>query len=300
MSAATVDLGETTTPRDPRARGKAPRRRLGLWVVRDYAVLAVAVLVVVVPLIYMILSSFKTPSDLATSHLKIFPEVWRTANYSDAVHQVPFGRLFLNSAIVTAVGAGVKVVLAILTAYGFVFCEFPGKKYLFWGVLVTLMVPPQVTALPNYVLISSLGGEDTYWGIILPGLGTGFGTFLLRQAFLQLPYEVIEAAELDGAGHWRRLWHCVVPMALPSIATVAMVNIVYEWNDYLWPLIITSDPNMMTLPRGLTLLINPDNQAQTFGILMAGTVMVIVPVLLVFSALQRHIVNGFTQGGVKG
>ncbi|MEP9382541.1 carbohydrate ABC transporter permease [Nocardioides sp. KR10-350] len=299
MSIVTVPL-EETTPTPEKTPGRAPHRRFGAWMIRDYLVLALAVLVVVLPLAYMVLSSFKTPGDLASRDLVVFPHVWRAENYSDAIHQVPFGRLFLNSAIVTVIGAGVKVLLAILTAYGLVFCEFPGKRIVFWAILATLMVPPQVTALPNYVLISSLGGEDTYWGIILPGLGTGFGTFLLRQAFLQLPYEVLEAAQLDGAGHWRRLWHCVVPMGLPSIATVAMVNIVYEWNDYLWPLIITTDPHMMTLPRGLTLLVNPDNQAQTFGVLMAGTVMVLVPVLLVFSTLQRHIVNGFTQGGVKG
>lgn len=280
----------------------APSRRIRLTplTVRDYLVVLLAVLIVVLPLGYMILASFKGPGDLATTDLVVFPEVWKPENYSEAAQKVPFGRLFLNSGIVTVVGAGLKVLLAILTAYGLVFCEFPAKKYVFWGVLATMMVPPQVTALPNYVFISSLGGENTYWGIILPGLGTGFGTFLLRQAFMQLPYEVIEAAHLDGAGHWKRLWHHVVPMALPSIATVALVNVVYEWNDYLWPLIIITEPEMMTLPRGLTLLQNSESAASSFGVLMAGTVMVLLPILAVFAFLQRHIVNGFTQGGVKG
>ena len=280
----------------------APSRRVRLtpMTVRDYLVLLLAVLIVVLPLGYMILASFKGAGDLATTDLVVFPEVWQPQNYSDAAQKVPFGRLFLNSGIVTVVGAGLKVLLAILTAYGLVFCEFPAKKYVFWGVLATMMVPPQVTALPNYVFVSGLGGENTYWGLILPGLGTGFGTFLLRQSFMQLPYEVLEAAHLDGAGHWRRLWHCVVPMALPSIATVALVNVVYEWNDYLWPLLIITEPEMMTLPRGLTLLQNSESAASSFGVLMAGTVMVLLPILAVFALLQRHIVNGFTQGGVKG
>lgn len=282
-----------------RPRGRI-RRGLGLLVLRDYLTLLVAVLIVLLPLVYLVFSSFKSPSDLASHEFTLFPDRWGTDNYSQALDQLPFGRFFLNSVIVTAVGAGLKVILAVMTAYGLVFCEFPGKKIVFWAILATLMVPPQVTVLPNYVLISGMGGSDTYWGLILPGLGTGFGTFLLRQAFLQLPVEVLEAAELDGAGHWRRLWHHVVPMAAPSIATVALVNVVYEWNDYLWPLIITSDPDMMTLPRGLTLLRNGENLASTFGIMMAGSVMVLVPVLLVFAVLQRHIVNGFTQGGVKG
>jgi sn-glycerol 3-phosphate transport system permease protein len=276
------------------------RRGLGVLVLRDYLVLVVAILVVLLPLVYLLFSSFKSPGDLATTQFQLLPERWDTANYDKALGQLPFGRFFLNSAIVTVVGASLKVLLAIFTAYGLVFCEFPGKNYIFWAVLATLMVPPQVTVLPNFVFISGLGGVDTYWGLILPGLATGFGTFLLRQAFLQLPLEVLEAAELDGAGHWHRLWHHVVPMAGPSIATVALVNVVYEWNDYLWPLVITNDPNMMTLARGITLLRNSDNLAASVGPIMAGTVLVLVPVLLLFAVLQRHIVNGFTQGGVKG
>lgn len=296
MSAPSV-AKKAIAPARPRSR---LQRGLGLLVLRDYLTLGVAVLIVVLPLLYLLLSSFKSPSDLATHDFHLLPQKWGGANYSEALDALPFGRFFLNSAIVTLIGAGVKVVLAVTTAYGFVFCNVPGRKYLFWLVLATLMVPPQVTLLPNYMLISGMGGINTYWGIILPGLGTGFGTFLLRQAFLQLPIEVLEAAQLDGAGHWQRLWRCVVPMAAPSIATVALVNVVYEWNDYLWPLVITNDPSMMTLARGLTLLRNSDNLAATVGPIMAGTVMVLVPVLLVFAVLQRHIVNGFTQGGVKG
>ncbi|NUO58579.1 MAG: carbohydrate ABC transporter permease [Hamadaea sp.] len=259
-----------------------------------------AILVVVLPLAYLILSSFKAPADVITQKLVVLPDPWHPANYSEAARIVPFPRLFLNSAIVTVVGAGIKVLLAVFTAYALVFVQFPGRKYVFWAVLATLMVPPQVSVVPNFVFVSGLGGQDTYWGIILPGLATGFGTFLLRQSFLTLPTEVIDAAQVDGAGHWRRLWHMVVPMAAPSIATVALVNIVFEWNDYLWPLVIVSDPQMMTLPVGLTLLQNSENSAASYGIVMAGTVMVLLPVLVVFAALQRHIVTGLTQGGVKG
>jgi sn-glycerol 3-phosphate transport system permease protein len=212
---------------------------------------------------------------------------------------VPFGRLFLNSVLVTVIGAGVKVLLAVLTAYALVFVRFPFKRVIFALVLATLMVPPQVAVLPNYVLISGWGGADTYWGIILPGLATGFGTFLLRQQFLTLPSSILEAAEIDGASHWRRLTRIVVPISAPAIATVALVNIVFEWNEYLWPLVIVSDPHMMTLPVGLTLLRNSENGADSYGILMAGTVMVLVPVLVIFAAFQRYIVSGLTQGAVK-
>ena len=160
-------------------------------------------------------------------------------------------------------------------------------------------MPPQVALLPNYTLITSLGGADTYWGIVLPGLGTAFGTFLLRQHFRTIPPSLVEAAELDGAGHWRRLTRVVLPVSAPTVATVGLITIVSEWNDYLWPLVIISRPEMMTLPVGLTLLSNVDNRAAAYGQLMAGSVAVIVPVLIVFIALQRHVIAGLTQGAVK-
>ncbi|MFG2043792.1 carbohydrate ABC transporter permease [Dactylosporangium sp. NPDC048998] len=285
------------TPARPRALS---RRNLVATLATGYLPILLSVLVVILPLGYLLLSSLKGPADVITQKLVVLPNPLHPENYSDAARVVPFPRLFLNSAIVTVVGAGIKVLLAIFTAYALVFVRFPGRRLVFWAVLATLMVPPQVSVVPNFTFISSLGGQDTYWGIILPGLGSGFGTFLLRQSFLTLPTDVLDAAEVDGAGHWRRLWHMVVPMAAPSIATVALVNIVFEWNDYLWPLVIVSDPHMMTLPVGLTLLQNSESSAASYGIVMAGTVMVLLPVLVVFAALQRHIVTGLTHGGVKG
>jgi sn-glycerol 3-phosphate transport system permease protein len=282
-----------------RRPGPLSRKNLVATLTTGYLPIAVATLIIVLPLVWMILASFKTPSELLTQRIDVFPSSLAPTNYSDAARTVPFGRLFLNSLLVTAVGAGIKVVLAITTAYALVFVRFPFKRVIFALILVTLMVPPQVSVLPNYVLISGWGGADTYWGIILPGLATGFGTFLLRQQFMVLPTSLLEAAELDGASHWQRLLRVVVPISVPAIATVALVNIVFEWNEYLWPLVIVSDPHMMTLPVGLTLLRNSENTAASYGIVMAGTVLVIVPVLFVFAAFQRFIVSGLTQGAVK-
>jgi sn-glycerol 3-phosphate transport system permease protein len=288
-----------TGERPPPRKGPLSRSNLVATIATGYLPIVLATLIVVLPLLWMMLASFKSPGELLTQNLDVLPDSFAPSNYGDAADRVPFGRLFLNSAFVTAVGAGVKVVLAILTAYALVFVRFPGKKIVFALILVTLMVPPQVSVLPNYVLISSWGGVDTYWGLILPGLGTGFGTFLLRQQFMTLPASILEAAEIDGAGHWRRLTRIVVPISTPAIATVALVNIVFEWNEYLWPLVIINDPDMMTLPVGLTLLFNSESGADSYGILMAGTVMVIVPVLVIFAAFQRYIVAGLTQGAVK-
>ena len=295
-SAPPTQAADPAIPRDrPFSRQNLVQAVLG-----GYVPLVLATLVVFLPLLWMVLSSFKQPGEIITMDLEILPEGLNLQNYQIAMTTVPFGQFFLNSAIVTAAGASVKVVLAILTAYALVFVRFPFKNAIFMLILVALMVPPQVSILPNYILISGMGGKNTLWGIILPGLGTAFGTFLLRQHFLTLPNSILESAEIDGAGHWRRLWRIVVPISVPSIATVALVTIVSEWNEYIWPLIITDRPDTMTLPVGLTLLQNSESNASGWGILMAGAVLVIVPILIVFAALQRYIVAGLTQGSVTG
>ncbi|CAM3326669.1 L-arabinose transport system permease protein AraQ [Arthrobacter ulcerisalmonis] len=299
-AAASADSG------DAHDDGPAPQARAFSWanltqtLVTGYLPLAVAVLVVFLPLLWMVLSSFKQPGEIVTLDLQILPKALDPENYRIATTTVPFGQFFFNSTVVTVVGSTIKVVLAILTAYALVFVRFPGKKLIFVLILVALMVPAQVSILPNYILIAGMGGKNTLWGIILPGLGTAFGTFLLRQHFLTLPASILEAAEIDGAGHWRRLWQVVVPVSLPSIATVALVTVVSEWNDYIWPLIITDKPESMTLPVGLTLLQNSESNGAGWGIMMAGAVLVILPILVVFAMLQRYIVAGLTQGSVTG
>lgn len=286
-------------PERPAAPGPLAPKNLWAAATASYLTIALVVLIVALPLIWMILASFKTAPELITTSPSLLPESLAPANYVEAARRAPFGRFLLNSVIVTAVGASIKVVLAIMTAYALVYVRFPFKNLIFAGILATLMVPPQVSVLPNFILISGLGGVNTYWGIILPGLGTGFGTFLLRQQLLAIPKSLTEAAEIDGAGHWRRLWSIVVPVSAPTIATVALVSIVFEWNEYLWPLVITSDPMMMTLPVGLNALRNSESSALGYPLLMAGSVAVIVPVLIVFVALQRYIIAGLTQGAVK-
>lgn len=301
MSAPTTSTTPTRSATPPAAPPRAfSRANLVATLAGGYLPLLVAVLVVFLPLLWMVLSSFKQPGEIVTLDLKLLPEALNPENYKVAMTTVPFGQFFLNSTIVTVVGSGIKVLLAVLTAYALVFVRFPFKNVIFVLILVALMVPPQVSILPNYILIAGMGGKNTLWGIILPGLGTAFGTFLLRQHFLTLPGSILEAAEIDGAGHWRRLWQVVAPVSLPSIATVALVTVVSEWNDYIWPLIITDKPESMTLPVGLTLLQNSESNGAGWGIMMAGAVLVILPILVVFAMLQRYIVAGLTQGSVTG
>ncbi|QIK73129.1 carbohydrate ABC transporter permease [Propioniciclava coleopterorum] len=286
-------------PRRGRRRAGLERESTASMVLGGYLPLVLATLIIALPLLWMVLGSLKTSGEVISRDIVWLPGSPSLDAYAEASRRVDFPRLFWNSTLVTLIGGGIKVILAITTAYALVFVRFPFKRVIFAGILVALMVPPQVSLLPNYVLIAGLGGANTYWGIILPGLGTAFGTFLLRQHFLSLPAEILEAAELDGAGHLRRLVSIVVPISTPTIATVALVTLVNEWNDYIWPLIITSDDQMMTLPVGLTLLKNLEGDPSSYPILMAGAVVVIVPVLIVFMFLQRSIVAGLTQGAVK-
>lgn len=291
--------GAVRRPKESRDTNQVGHEPLLTQVLTGYLPLVAATLIIALPLVWMLLGSLKQSSEVISQAIVWLPQRPTLDAYVQASDQVDFPRLFLNSALVTVVGASIKVFLAITTAYALVFVKFPFKRGIFLAILVALMVPSQVSLLPNYVLIAGLGGINTYWGIIVPGLGTAFGTFLLRQHFLSLPKEILEAAEIDGASHLRRLFQIVGPISTPTIATVALVTIVNEWNDYIWPLIITSDDRFMTLPVGLTLLRNIESDPRSYPIVMAGAVVVILPVLIVFTFLQRYIVAGLTAGAVK-
>jgi len=290
--------------RDPREsrpawRQALNRQNIASTLFAGYVPMVLALLVIALPLLWMVVASFKPIAEIVTLDPTLLPKNPTVENYAAVADRVPLARVFLNSVIVTFVGAAIKVFLAITTAYALVFIKIPFRNAIFLGILVALMVPPEAAMLPNFLSISAIGGRDTLWGIILPGLGTAFGTFMLRQQFKTLPAELMEAAELDGAGHWRRLWRIVAPVSTPTIATVALVIIVNEWNNFLWPLVIIDSPEKMTLPVGLNLLKSIETQTGSYGILMAGAVIVIAPVLIVFAALQRYIVAGLTQGAVK-
>lgn len=274
-------------------------RNLASAIACGYLPMLLALLIVVLPLLWMVISSFKPVAEIVTTTPTFSPEDPTIENYGQVAERVPLGQVFFNSILTTAVGSFIKVLLAITTAYALVFINVRFKNVIFLGILVALMVPPEAAILPNYLTISALGGRNTLWGIILPGLGTAFGTFLLRQQFKTVPYALVEAAELDGAGHWKRLWTVLVPVTMPTIATVSLVTIVNEWNNFLWPLIIVDSADKMTLPVGLNLLNSIESSTGSYGILMAGAVLVIIPVLIIFAALQRYIVAGLTQGAVK-
>ena len=277
---------------------RTARRRKPLQL-GGYLGLVLAIAVMILPLVWMFLAGFKERDEIYTVPIQWLPGAYDLSNYAAALAAVPFGSFFLNSTITTVIGAGLKMLLGLTTAYAVVFLEFPFKKFVFGLVIFALLVPQQIVMIPNFTLVASLGWINTYQGIIVPGLASAFGTFLFRQHFLTLPISILEAAALDGASHWTRLWHFIVPISAPTIAAVALVSIVSEWNEYLWPLLVVDRSDMMTLPVGLTLLQNNDG-VTNWGVLMAGTVLVTVPVLIAFFALQKKIIAGLTAGGVTG
>ncbi|WP_372349135.1 carbohydrate ABC transporter permease [Streptomyces sp. KL116D] len=287
-----------TATRSPGATGTSGtvRRRAGRAGL--YVLLVLVAAVTAGPLYWLVSSALKTNPDIYSYPTHWIPTDLRWSNFSDAWNAAPFGRFFLNSLVVSVVGTAIELCAALLCAYAFVFLPFPGKRVLFMVLLGAMMVPGHVTLLPNFLTVAQLGWVNTWAGLIAPGLGSVFGTFLLRQHMLTLPKEAMEAAELDGAGHLRRLGTIVLPMSRPMVVTVAVVVMVTKWNDFIWPLIVTSSADMRTLPIGLLFLKNQEGFAN-WGPILAGTVMVIVPVLVVFFLAQRHIIAGLTQGAGK-
>lgn len=264
-----------------------------------YAAIIVSVLVIGLPIYWMLVASLKTSREIY-----IVPPTWiplnpTLDNYPAAWRAAPFARYYINSIIVTLATTLSKMTLAVLTAYALVFLRFPGKNIVFLIVLAALMVPAQITIVPNFLTMGDLGLVNTYWGLILPGAATAFGTFLMRQYFMTLPREVFEAAEIDGAGHMRRLWEIAVPLAMPALVTTGLFAVVNEWNEFLWPLIITSTEDMRTLPIGVARLLDQEGLAR-WGVVMAGTMFVVLPVVVLFVWAQRYIVEGIAAGAVKG
>ncbi|OUE32377.1 L-arabinose transport system permease protein AraQ [Clavibacter michiganensis] len=303
----TATLARPESAGAPSAPGR-PRRRLGRPsasgsarppLAGTYLALALAVLVMLMPLVWMVLTSFKDFGEIYSVPLKLLPSSFAPTNYATASDTVSFQTLASNSVIKTIAGSGLKVLLGLMTAYALVFIRVPFRNVWFGVVILALLVPQQIVMIPNYQVVAGLGWINTYPGLILPGVASAYGTFLFRQHFLTLPGSVLEAAAMDGAGHLRRLWSFVIPMSGPTIAAVALVSVVGEWNDYLWPLLVTTDPRMMTLPVGLTLL-QDTTGITNWGVLMAGTVIVTLPVLAVFLVFQRRIVGGLTAGAVTG
>lgn len=279
----------------PASRVRRPRRRRTWWL---YLVLTLGLAAMVMPFVWMLLGAFKTNAEIRQHPTTFWPIDPTLDNFAQLFGRLDFAAYFTNSAVVAIAVTLGNIVFCSMVGYALAKLEFRGKKLLFALVLGTLMVPGVVTFVPLFVLTANLGLVNTYPGLILPFLITPLGVFLMRQFMLGLPDELIEAARIDGASEWRIFLRVIMPLCGPAVATLTILTFLGSWNNFLWPLVVATSEQMYTLPVALALYSVSQNAAQ-YGLMMAGAVVVVVPVLIVFVALQRYFVQGIALTGIK-
>ena len=264
-----------------------------------YLLLIGGLLLVIGPFVWMVLGSFKPQAEFLRLPPTWLPETVTTGNYERLFQNLDFPRFFTNSLVVaTAVTVG-NLIFAPMLGWALAKLEFRGKGFLLLLVLATLMLPASATLIPLYVLMSTLNLVNTYPGLILPFLAGPLGVFLTRQLFLSLPDELLEAARIDGAGEFGIFWRIGMPLAAPVLATLGILTFLGSWNSFIYPLVMTQEPAMYTLPVALATFATGQYQAD-HGMLMAGSVVLVVPVLIVFVLMQRWITEGVATTGLKG
>lgn len=278
----------------------ASRKRVVLRVNLAYFILVPASLIALLPFVWMILSSFKTLKEIRQIPPTFVPQEFTLDNYEKVLDNpdLPLGTFYRNSATIAV--ANVIQVLFTSSLFGYIFAkfEFKGKKALFWFILSLMMVPHQMTMIPGYLILAKLGLINNLLGLIIPAAIDAFGIFLFRQFALSIPNELLDAARVDGAGEFYIYLRVVLPQLGPALATFGMLTFMFNWNAYLWPLIVLTEKNVRTLPIILTWFSN--QQVDKTNLTMAASVLVILPVLFVFLLVQKWIVEGITLSGLKG
>ena len=288
-------------PRPPHhhsPRVRRPRARRVVSTAGRYFLLTLLAAIVIFPLYITIVNSLLTPGQIAARPPKFFPFDPQWDTYSRAWDAGNMSRYLVNSAVVTAFITIGQIVTATLAAYAFAFLEFPLKRTLFLVFLATLMVPFEVTIITNLTTVTDLGWYDSYQGLAVPFLATGFGAFLLRQAFLQVPRDLQDAAELDGYGHWRFMMRVAIPLARPAMAALSVFAFLGAWNQYLWPLLVTKDDRYRTVQIGLKQL--RATSLDQVNVTFAGVVIAALPLVILLLFFQKQLVRGLTAGAVKG
>jgi multiple sugar transport system permease protein len=261
-------------------------------------VLAVLVTVIMVfPLYWMLATALKTESEVMSSTITFWPAVPQFENFAYVINKVPFFRYMLNTAVVTAMQMVSELLLGILAAYAFSKGRFHGKHFLFIVVLGAMMIPIQVTFIPLYIVIARAGLMNTYWGVWIAGCVSSYAIFLLRENFRSVPSEIMDAARLDGAGTLRRLWHMVLPMNTPIIATLTLITVVSHWNNFMWPSIIAPAPEWRVITVATAAL-----QSQYSGnwtLVMAATTIALAPLIILFVTFQDQITRSIGVTGIR-
>lgn len=261
----------------------------------------IVTLVVLFPIYWMLVSSLKTQSEMRLAVPTLWPETFAWENYAEAFRIIPYARYFLNTLIMAVGSIFLQINVALWAAYAFAKGNFWGRDILFLLVLAALIVPDQVTFIPIYVMMSNLNWLDTFLALIIPNGASAFGIFLLRQAFKSLNNDVLEAARVDGAGRFALIYRMLLPMALPSIITLVVLIFISSWNSYFWPLIMTNTSEMRVLTIGIAFLRDSiaGDEAMYFHIIMAASVMAIMPIIIVYSLMQKHIVAAMANSTFK-
>lgn len=254
--------------------------------------------VTVFPFLWMVLTSFKTVGEAMQIPPTFFPKQFLVDAYGQIITALPFARVYLNTIISTVVTTIVQVMFCSMAAYAFARIEFPFKNVIFVLILSVLMVPGHIFLIPQYQIIQKLGLLDTIPALFLPNLFSAFGTFLLRQFFMSLPKELEEAAFLDGCSRYQIFWKIMLPLTKPGIVSLVIFTAKFAWNDFMWPLIVNTSPKMMTLGPALSTL--QGQYTTKYPMQMAGAVMAVIPIIVLFFIFQKQFIEGVAQSGIKG
>lgn len=285
------------------ARLRAKKKgRENLQSLASYVLLSAGALAMVAPFLWMLATSLKQPGDVFSYQrawwVDWVPTSFAWQNYVKAWHVVPFARFYLNSVFVTLCVTFGQVLTSSMAGYAFARLEFPGRDKIFLGYLATLMIPGSVTMIPVFILLRALGWIDTYKALILPGIFTAYGTFMLRQFFMTLPKELEDAAKIDGCSYFGIFWRIILPLSKPALATLTTFTFMGSWMNFMWPLVVVNSQEKFTLPVGLAYFQSLHHTDWT--LLMAASMMMLAPILMVFIFNQRYFVEGIKLTGIKG
>jgi multiple sugar transport system permease protein len=287
---------QTATPKT--GSGEEQRRtRRAKWAM--YAVLLVGMILVAGPFLWMVLGSLKTQGELLQVPPTWFPEAPTLDNYGRLFERLDFPRFFFNSFVVAVTITAANLVFCSMIGYALAKLDFAGRNQLFLLVMATLMVPQGVILVPLFILMTNLGLINTHAGLILPFAAGAFGVFLMRQFMVGIPDELLEAARVDGATEWYLFWRIVMPLSGPALATLGILTFMSSWNMFTWPLVAATSEEMYTLPVALATF-SRGQFSSDYGLLMAGSLVIVAPILIVFLVLQRHFVQGIATTGLKG
>jgi len=292
MTAASAQV----PPPPPAGAGTERRTGSATWA---YVILIVGLVFMVGPFAWMLLGSIKPEQDFLQSTPTLLPSSPTVDTYGRLFDQLDFPRFFFNSAVIALAVTVGNLIFCPMLGYALAKLRWRGKNIIMALFLATLMVPAGVTLIPNFILLSNLGLVNTYPGLMLPFLAGPFGVFLMRQFMLGVPNELLEAARMDGAGEFRLFFAVVMPIATPVLATLGILTFLGSWNSFIYPLVVATEPQMYTLPVALATFATGQYQAD-HGMLMAGSVILVLPVLIVFILFQRWITEGIATTGLKG